>query len=86
MSPEGGVDASPSSLNTFLGGNQTFMCSTQGGPGNMFSWTRLSDGATVGNMSFLTVIAEGADDGGMYRCDVTNPAGSGSATVTLNGM
>ena len=52
----------------------------------MFSWTRQSDGATVSNTSSLTVIAEGADDaGGMYRCDVTNPAGSGFATSTLNG-
>ena len=51
----------------------------------MFSWIRLYDNVTVGNMSSLTVNVEGANDGGMYRCEVTNLAGNGSDTVTLNG-
>ena len=51
----------------------------------MFSWTRLLDNVTVGNMSSLTVSVDGADDGGMYRCDVINPAGSGSFVITVNG-
>ena len=51
----------------------------------MFLWIRLSDGVTVGNMSSLNVSVEGADDGGMYRCEVTNLAGNDSSTVTLNG-
>ena len=85
MSPEGSVFASPNVSNSFLGDTQTFTCSAMGGPGNTFSWTRLSDGVTVGNMSSLTVSVEGEDDGGTYRCDVTNRAGNDSATVTLNG-
>ena len=85
VSPEGSVFASPNVSNSFLGDTQTFICSAMGGPGNTFSWTRLSDGVTVGNMSSLTVSVEGADDGGMYRCEVTNLAGNGSDTVTLNG-
>ena len=85
MSPEGSVFASPNVSNSFLGDTQTFTCSTMGGPGNTFSWTRLSDGVTVGNMSFLTVSVEGADVGGMYQCEVTNLAGSDSSIVTLNG-
>ena len=51
----------------------------------MFSWTRLYDNITVANTSSLTVSVDRADDGGMYRCDVTNPAGNESSTITLNG-
>ena len=79
------VSTFPEDSNSFLGDTQTFTCSAMGGPGNTFSWTRLSNGVTVGNMSSLTVSVEGADDGGMYRCEVTNLAGSASDTVTLNG-
>ena len=85
MSPGGGVSALPIVINSFLGDTQTFTCNAFGGPGNTFSWTRLSDGVTVGNMSSLTVSVEGADDGGMYRCEVTNLAGNDSFTLTLNG-
>ena len=85
MSPEGSVTASPNVSSSFLGDTQTFTCSAMGGPGNTFLWTRLSDGVTVGNMSSLTVSVEGAGDSGMYRCEVTNLAGSDSSVVTLNG-
>ena len=76
---------SPNVSNSFLGDTQTFTCNAMGGPGNTFSWTRLSDGVTVSNLSFLTVNVEGEDDAGMYRCEVTNLAGNDSDTVTLNG-
>ena len=79
------MDAEPMVSDNFQGDTQTFTCNAFGGPGNTFSWTRLSDGVTVGNMSSLTVSVEGADDGGMYRCEVTNLAGNSSDTVTLNG-
>ena len=79
------MTASPSVTNSSQGSNVTFTCTAMGGPGNMFSWTRLYDNIPVGNMSSLTVSVEGADDGGMYRCLVTNPAGNDSDTVTLNG-
>ena len=85
VSPEDSVLAEPTVSNNSLGDNQTFNCSAMGGPGNMFSWIRLYDNVTVGNTSSLTVSVEGADDGGMYRCEVTNLAGNGSDTVTLNG-
>ena len=86
MSPEGSVFASPNVSSSFLGDTQTFTCSAMGGPGNTFSWTRLSDGVTVGNMSSLTVSVEGANDrGGLYQCEVTNLAGNDSSTITLNG-
>ena len=56
-----------------------------GGPGNMFLWTRLYDNTIVGSWSILTVIVGGATDGGQYRCEVSNLAGNGSETATLNG-
>ena len=85
VSPEDSVLAEPTVSNNSLGDNQTFTCSAMGGPGNMFSWISLYDNVTVGNTSSLTVSVEGTDDGGMYRCEVTNLAGNGSDTVTLNG-
>ena len=56
-----------------------------GGPGNIFSWTRLYDNTIVGNTSNLTVSVSGATDGGQYRCEVSNLAGNGFDTATLNG-
>ncbi len=62
-----------------------FSCSAMGGPGNMFSWRRLYDNTIVGNKYNLTVSVGGAADGGHYRCEVSNLAGNGSDTATLNG-
>ena len=85
VSPEGGVFAYPSIVNSSFGDIQQFTCFTRGGPENMVSWTRLSDGVTVGSGGVLIVSVEGVDDVGMYRCEVTNLAGNGSSIVTLNG-
>ena len=85
VSPEGSVSASPSTSNVFVGGNETFTCSSSGGPSNVFTWIRLYDGEMVGNMPVLTVSVAGATNGGVYRCDVVNNAGNDSDTVTLNG-
>ncbi len=51
----------------------------------MFSWTRLYDNTIVGNTSNLTVNVGGATDGGQYRCEVSNLAGTSTDTATLNG-
>ncbi len=75
----------PNTTNSIQGGLQTFTCSAMGGPGNMFSWTRLYDNAFVGNMSDLTVNVSGAIDGGQYRCEVSNMAGNDSQVAILNG-
>ena len=85
VSPEGSVSASPSTSNVFVGGNETFTCSSMGGAGNVFTWIRLYDSEMVGNMSVLTVSVVGANNGGVYRCVVVNNAGNDSDTVTLNG-
>ena len=85
VSPEGGVVAFPAMADTFVSGNQTFTCNAQGGPGNTFTWTRGLDNATVGTTPTLNVIVEGAEDGGVYTCEVSNSAGTDSATVLVNG-
>ena len=86
VSPEGSIIILPFFDDPNLGDTQTFSCRALGGPGNTFSWTRLSDGRIVGNTSSLSVIAEGEDEGGgEYFCEVTNLAGSDSSTVTLSG-
>ncbi len=75
----------PETANSFQGEVQTFNCSAMGGPGNMFSWTRLYDNTIVGNTSNLTVNVSGATDGGQYRCEVSNQAGNESQVTILNG-
>ena len=62
-----------------------FQCSAQGGPGNKFTWTRLSDGMEISNESRLEINVTSASDGSIYQCTVQNDAGNGSATATLNG-
>ncbi len=85
VSPESSVTIVPNTTNSFLEDTRTFACSAMGGPGNMFLWTRLYDNTIVGNTSNLTVSVGGATDGGQYRCEVSNLAGNGSETATLNG-
>jgi hypothetical protein len=56
-----------------------------GGPGNIFSWTKVRDNRNVANNSELMLVDIVASDGGMYQCRVENLAGSDTATITLNG-
>lgn len=62
-----------------------FMCTAMGGPGNNFTWTRLSDGQEVSAEQRLQISVMTASDGSQYECMVENEAGSESATVVLNG-
>ncbi|XP_064385915.1 uncharacterized protein LOC135334596 isoform X5 [Halichondria panicea] len=83
LSPETSVSVTPSMSRTVQRDTQTFTCSAMGGPGNMFSWRRLYDNEIVGDMSNLTVNVSGATDGGQYKCEVTNIAGSDSDNTTV---
>ena len=57
-----------------------------GGPGNLFSWTKLRDNGNITiNDSELMLVDIMASDGGVYQCTVENLAGSGNDTITLNG-
>lgn len=77
--------ASPQDVSSEREMNQTFTCSAMGGPGNMFTWTRLLDRMVVGQMSDLTVVVDGADKGGYYQCTVQNDAGNETDDVILRG-
>ena len=56
-----------------------------GGPGNMFTWTKVGDNVLLVNDSELMLVDIMATDGGVYQCTVENLAGSENITVTLNG-
>lgn len=62
-----------------------FSCAAEGGPGNMFTWVRLYDGAIIGNETQLEINVTSAEDGSVYECNVQNIAGGDSTQVTLNG-
>ena len=61
------------------------MCSAQGGPGNAYTWTKLSDGRVVSATERLSIGVINASSGDTYQCAVANIAGNGMAQVTLNG-
>lgn len=86
VSPEGSVEATPTIINGSRSDNATFSCFALGGPNNTFSWTHVRSNTVVTNDSELTLVDLMALNGGQYRCLVENPAGSGSTTVTLNGI
>ena len=65
--------------------NATFMCLAQGGPGNMFSWSKLPDGMTISESSELVIMVDSPSVGGTYQCTVENMAGNDSAIAVLNG-
>ena len=85
---------SPSRQTTNNGSTITIKCLAEGGPDNMFQWiTRgdiiasgsdvsISDGSQLSVLSISNVNA--TDDGGEYRCVVSNGAGNDSDNATLN--
>ncbi len=85
VSPTGGVSATPIVHNSRVNQSVQFLCTSRGGPGNNYTWTRLLDNTVVGNSALLNVDVVGADIGGTYQCHVTNRAGNGTFQPTLNG-
>ena len=63
---------------------ETLLCSALGGPANTFSW-RDTSGMLIRSMEEVSISVSDATDGGNYTCTVTNAAGSGIATTTVNG-
>ena len=78
VSPSGSV----SFLATTNGNMVTLSCSAQGGPGNTFSITH----SGVEQSATSTLVVDTTDPlvGGLYQCEVTNAAGSDSATASVN--
>ena len=84
MSPKNSVQANPKTINSTLGTQVTFTCSSKGGIDNQYQWTYKRTGHTVSNESVLNINSQ-ASAGGIYECLVSNAAGKDSVTVTLNG-
>ena len=59
-------------------------CSAQGGPNNMFEWSK--QGVIVSNSDVLELTMITGSDGGLYVCNVTNDAGSDTANTSVIGM
>ena len=86
VSPEGSVNATPQVINAERNTTVEFTCSALGGPGNNFTWIRMSDRAVVTRGSVLQIAVEDAFDGSDYWCLTINDAGNDTDIVTLNGM
>ena len=85
MSPQDSVLTFPGGA-VFTNFNSTvrLLCGAQGGPNNMFEWSRL--GVIVSNSDVLELAMIIGSDGGVYQCTVTNDAGSGTANTSVIGM
>ena len=76
---------SPDTVYSEVGEMVELSCSTQGGPGNSFTWTFSEDMEQVGNTSDITVGLMDVFDGGVYTCEVQNEAGTGTAASQVFG-
>ena len=85
VSPQDSVIVIPSQINAERNMNATFICTANGGPENMFSWSKLSGGVMITKSSELVIMVNSASVGGTYQCTVENMAGNESATAVLNG-
>ena len=87
VSPEGSVMV-VANTSFDLGQPLLLQCTAEGGPENVFSWTRINPSNDVES---LTVGMEyqipdlQAVDGGNYECRVSNTAGAGSEIITVTG-
>ena len=84
VSPAGSVFVSPfGNVLTKFNSTVSLTCLAQGGPNNMFEWSK--QGMTVSNGDVLELTMITGSDGGTYQCTVTNDAGSGTATTSVTG-
>ena len=89
-----GVMVSPSTQTTNNGSTISIECLAEGGPDNMIQWIAGGDTLTTGmdvsisdgsQLSVLNISNVNAtEDGGEYRCVVSNAAGNDSDNATLN--
>ena len=66
------------------GENITLTCMGQGGPNNSYAWEQNGKALLGENENVLTLMNINGSSGGVYRCTVSNAAGSDSASTTLN--
>ena len=73
----------PSVIDAERNTTEQFTCMALGGPGNIFTWTRLSDGQVLINNPVLEILVEDANDGSDFECLVENDAGMENEIATL---
>ena len=61
----------------------TLICMGQGGPNNSYAWERNGKVLNNENKNKLTLMIGISSSGGLYRCTVSNAAGSDSASTIL---
>jgi len=90
---------SSSTVIVFVGSPLTLSCTSQGSPPDTFTW--MKDGTPAPLTPTLTTVTHNSttaefcsnytinsvttSDSGTYTCTVTNPIGSDSETITVNG-
>ena len=84
VSPAGSVFVLPfENVLTSFNSTVNITCSAQGGPNNMFEWSK--QGVIVSNNDVLELTMITGSDGGLYVCNVTNDAGSDTASTSVIG-
>ena len=84
VSPEGNVEISPVNITTTVNSTVSINCSGEGGPNNMFEWSKQGAGV-VSNNAVLEFPMITGTDGAVYECIVSNTAGNEKSNVTLTG-
>ena len=84
VSPLGTVIISPPTVLTNFNSTLNLTCTADGGPNNIFEWSK--QGIIVSNSSVLELTMITGSDGGIYECTVTNDAGSGRESASVFGM
>ena len=95
VSPNGSVEVDQETIYVEYSQNFTIFCNAQGGPSNTHMWTTPDDAnvsiATTINeytqsQSILIVDQADLNHQGYYTCNVSNPAGYGTASALVVGM
>ena len=59
-------------------------CDSSGGPDNVYQWL-INDRPLINfDPFFFSQIVRADEDGGIYTCNVSNPAGSNSSSIVIN--
>ena len=92
ISPEGSVMIQQQNMTFDYEDKVNLICTTQGGPNNMFTWSFNGSSITYGTNSYIFISTEffsilminnitAPDHGGLYQCIAQNSAGSGNDTT-----
>ena len=82
VSPQGSVKISPINITTTFNLTVNITCSGEGGPNNVFEWSKQGTGV-ISNNSVLEFQMITGTDGAVYECTVSNAAGNETRNVTV---